>query len=133
MDSHELNSIMLYVHPPLSIIGYIFIFLFTATIIVKASYFEEKLARYSLFSAWIFTFLGLITGMLWAQLAWGSYWSWDPKETFTLALFLSLTAGQVAYFEKKKAATKYLAAITCILVVLTALSSVIIAGLHSIS
>lgn len=133
MDSHELNSIMLYIHPPLSIIGYIFIFLFTVIIIVKPSYFEKKLARYSLFSAWIFTFLGLITGMLWAQLAWGSYWSWDPKETFTLALFLSLTAGQVAYFEKKKTATKYLAAITCILVVLTALSSFIIAGLHSFS
>lgn len=133
MDSHELNSIMLYIHPPLSIIGYILIFVFTAIIIVKAGYFEKKIARYSLFSAWTFTFLGLITGMLWAQLAWGSYWSWDPKETFTLALFLSLTAGQVAYFEKKQAVTKYLAIITCILVVLTALSSFIIAGLHSFS
>jgi cytochrome c biogenesis factor len=133
MDSHELNSIMLYIHPPLSIIGYIFIFIFTVIVIAKANYFEKKLARYTLLSAWIFTFLGLITGMLWAQLAWGSYWSWDPKETFTLALFLSLTMGQVAYFEKKKAATKCFAIITCVLVILTALSSFIIAGLHSFS
>lgn len=131
MSSHELNSIMLYVHPPLSIIGYVFIFLFTALIIVRADYFEKKIARYSIILAWIFTFMGLITGMLWAQMAWGSYWSWDPKETLTLAFFLTLSAGQMAYFEKKKKATKGLAIITCILVVLTALSTFIIAGLHS--
>lgn len=133
MNSHELNSIMLYIHPPLSIIGYIFIFLFAALIIVKADYFKKKLTRVSILSAWIFTFLGLVTGMLWAQLAWGSYWSWDPKETMTLALFIALSAGQIAYFEKKKTATKYLAALTCILVILTALSTFIIAGLHSFS
>lgn len=122
---------MLYVHPPLSIIGYVFIFLFTALIIVRSDYFEKKISRYSIILAWVFTFLGLITGMLWAQMAWGSYWSWDPKETLTLTFFLTLSAGQMAYFEKKKNATKGLAIITCILVVLTALSTFIIAGLHS--
>jgi cytochrome c-type biogenesis protein CcsB len=28
--------------------------------------------------------LGIITGSIWAQNAWGSYWSWDPKETWSL-------------------------------------------------
>jgi cytochrome c-type biogenesis protein CcsB len=28
--------------------------------------------------------LGIITGAAWAQEAWGSYWSWDPKETWSL-------------------------------------------------
>jgi cytochrome c-type biogenesis protein CcsB len=32
----------------------------------------------------IFTLGGLIFGMIWAYQAWGSYWSWDPKETWTL-------------------------------------------------
>jgi ABC-type transport system involved in cytochrome c biogenesis permease subunit len=131
MNSHELNSIMIYIHPPLSIIGYIFIFLFAVIIIIKADYFEKRVTRISGLAAWIFTFLGLVTGMLWAQVAWGSYWSWDPKETMTFALFLALSAGQMAYFEKKKTATKYLAVLTCILVILTALSTFIIAGLHS--
>ena len=27
---------------------------------------------------------GIITGSIWAQQAWGSYWSWDPKETWSL-------------------------------------------------
>jgi len=69
--------------------------------------------------------------MLWAQLAWGSYWSWDPKETMTLALFLTVSVGQVVYFEKKFTASKWIALLSCILTILTASSSFIIAGLHS--
>lgn len=28
--------------------------------------------------------LGIISGAVWANTAWGSYWSWDPKETWAL-------------------------------------------------
>ncbi|MDA8161477.1 MAG: c-type cytochrome biogenesis protein CcsB [Desulfobacteraceae bacterium] len=28
--------------------------------------------------------VGIITGSIWAENAWGSYWSWDPKETWSL-------------------------------------------------
>ncbi|MFN4131524.1 MAG: c-type cytochrome biogenesis protein CcsB [Caldimicrobium sp.] len=28
--------------------------------------------------------LGIITGAIWADQAWGNYWSWDPKETWSL-------------------------------------------------
>ncbi|MBI4496123.1 MAG: c-type cytochrome biogenesis protein CcsB [Deltaproteobacteria bacterium] len=28
--------------------------------------------------------LGVVTGAAWANYAWGSYWSWDPKETWSL-------------------------------------------------
>jgi cytochrome c-type biogenesis protein CcsB len=27
---------------------------------------------------------GIVTGAAWAHYAWGSYWSWDPKETWSL-------------------------------------------------
>jgi ABC-type transport system involved in cytochrome c biogenesis permease subunit len=69
--------------------------------------------------------------MLWAQIAWGSYWSFDPKETLTLALFLAISGAEVAYFEKKSKITKLLAILSCTLTIVTALSSIIIAGLHS--
>jgi len=36
----------------------------------------------------IFTLGGLFFGAIWAQHAWGRYWSWDPKETFTLVTWL---------------------------------------------
>jgi cytochrome c-type biogenesis protein CcsB len=32
--------------------------------------------------------LGIVTGSLWADLAWGSYWSWDPKETWSLITWI---------------------------------------------
>lgn len=32
----------------------------------------------------IFTLGGLVFGMVWAYKAWGSYWSWDPKEVWSL-------------------------------------------------
>ncbi len=28
--------------------------------------------------------LGIITGIIWANTAWGSYWRWDPKEVWSL-------------------------------------------------
>jgi cytochrome c-type biogenesis protein CcsB len=28
--------------------------------------------------------VGIITGAMWANSAWGTYWSWDPKETWSL-------------------------------------------------
>jgi cytochrome c-type biogenesis protein CcsB len=31
-----------------------------------------------------FLTIGIISGAVWANEAWGSYWSWDPKETWAL-------------------------------------------------
>ncbi len=39
-----------------------------------------------------FLTLGIITGSIWAQFAWGSYWSWDPKETWSLITWLIYAA-----------------------------------------
>ena len=35
-----------------------------------------------------FLTLGIITGSVWADLCWGTYWSWDPKETWSLVTWL---------------------------------------------
>ncbi|MDA3785862.1 MAG: c-type cytochrome biogenesis protein CcsB, partial [Deltaproteobacteria bacterium] len=32
--------------------------------------------------------LGIMTGSLWAKQAWGAYWQWDPKETWSLITWL---------------------------------------------
>jgi cytochrome c-type biogenesis protein CcsB len=36
--------------------------------------------------------LGIITGAIWAEYAWGRYWSWDPKETWSLITWLLYAA-----------------------------------------
>jgi cytochrome c-type biogenesis protein CcsB len=32
--------------------------------------------------------LGILTGSIWAQNAWGRYWGWDPKEVWALVIWL---------------------------------------------
>jgi len=32
--------------------------------------------------------IGIVTGSAWASYAWGAYWSWDPKETWSLITWL---------------------------------------------
>ena len=39
-----------------------------------------------------FLTIGIISGAVWANEAWGSYWSWDPKETWALITWLVFAA-----------------------------------------
>ena len=32
--------------------------------------------------------LGIFIGAIWANISWGTYWSWDPKETWALITFM---------------------------------------------
>jgi cytochrome c-type biogenesis protein CcsB len=36
----------------------------------------------------LFLSVGIVTGAVWANAAWGTYWSWDPKETWALITWL---------------------------------------------
>mgnify|MGYP001006657478 CR=1 FL=1 len=36
-----------------------------------------------------FLTVGIITGSIWANTAWGSYWSWDPKETWSFITWIT--------------------------------------------
>lgn len=38
---------------------------------------------------WGFLTMGIVMGALWAKQAWGDYWTWDPKETWAAATWLS--------------------------------------------
>jgi len=120
---------MLYIHPPLSIVGFAFIFLFTIFLFLKKN--KERNTKILGVTAWTLTLAGLVTGMLWAQLAWGNYWSWDPKETMTLALFAATTATMFAHFEKHPNAAKWLSIASCTTAILTGSTSFILTGLHS--
>ncbi len=37
--------------------------------------------------------LGIATGSVWAELSWGRYWAWDPKETWALVTFAVYSIG----------------------------------------
>ena len=40
----------------------------------------------------LFLTFTIITGAIWAERAWGSYWSWDPKETWSLVTWIIYAA-----------------------------------------
>ncbi|MBU0995873.1 MAG: c-type cytochrome biogenesis protein CcsB [Proteobacteria bacterium] len=44
----------------------------------------DELTYQMIMFGFLFLSVGIITGSVWANSAWGSYWSWDPKETWSL-------------------------------------------------
>jgi cytochrome c-type biogenesis protein CcsB len=78
--------------------------------------------------------LGIITGAAWANYAWGTYWSWDPKETWSLIVWFIYAAFLHARFTRgwvgNKAAVLsiigFAATIFCYLGV-----NLVLSGLHS--
>lgn len=52
----------------------------------------DKLVYRSILTGYPFFTLGaLVFGAIWASTAWGSFWSWDPKETWALITWLTYT------------------------------------------
>ena len=82
----------------------------------------------------LFLTIGIITGSIWAHYAWGSYWSWDSKETWSLIVWLIYAAFLHARFtrgwEGKRAAwlsiVGFAATLFCYLGV-----NLFMSGLHS--
>jgi cytochrome c-type biogenesis protein CcsB len=52
----------------------------------------DTLNRRALPIGFFFLTLGIISGALWASSAWGSYWNWDPKETWSLITWFAYAA-----------------------------------------
>jgi cytochrome c-type biogenesis protein CcsB len=44
----------------------------------------DDMIHKSMVFGFIWLSAGIITGAIWANSAWGTYWSWDPKETWSL-------------------------------------------------
>ncbi|MBF0539635.1 MAG: c-type cytochrome biogenesis protein CcsB [Nitrospirae bacterium] len=82
----------------------------------------------------IFTLGGLICGAVWADQAWGTYWSWDPKETWSLITWLVyafyLHARYLKGWRGKKVAV--VSVVGFITVIFTYLGvNIFLSGLHS--
>ncbi|MFF7586866.1 c-type cytochrome biogenesis protein CcsB [Kitasatospora purpeofusca] len=66
------------------------------------------------FPLWTFT---IIAGAIWAEAAWGKYWEWDPKETWSFITWVAyacyLHARATAGWKGRKAAYLALGAFAC--------------------
>lgn len=46
------------------------------------------LSQFLLYPAVFMLGIGIFLGAIWANVSWGNYWSWDPKETWALITFM---------------------------------------------
>ncbi len=80
--------------------------------------------------------VGIVTGSVWASYAWGSYWSWDPKETWSLItwfLYAALLHQRLAIgWRGKKAAMMALVGFMAILFTFLGVN-LVLRGFHSYS
>ncbi len=87
-----LQSYWLWLHVSVTLLGEAFFAVaFIASLLYLRSDTEEKKLKMDSVSYRavavgfpLFTLGGLVFGMVWAYKAWGTYWSWDPKEVWSL-------------------------------------------------
>jgi cytochrome c-type biogenesis protein CcsB len=111
-DIKELNPVLksgwLGIHTSLSILGesaFAFAFIISIMYLIQERQLKAKrlgvifhrlpsldimdtLGYKSLTIGWPLFTLGMITGAIWANSAWGTYWSWQPKETSSLIIWV---------------------------------------------
>ncbi|MGZ9586873.1 cytochrome c biogenesis protein CcsA [Paenibacillus marinisediminis] len=82
----------------------------------------------------IFTLGGLIFAMIWAQVAWGRFWGWDPKEVWALITWLFYSVYLHLRLSRGYQGSKssWFSVIGFIIIMFTLLGvNLIISGLHS--
>jgi cytochrome c-type biogenesis protein CcsB len=52
----------------------------------------DELTYQMIITGFLMLTIGIITGAVWANTAWGRYWGWDPKETWSLITWLIYAA-----------------------------------------
>ena len=93
----------------------------------------DELTHKMVMLGFLFLTLGIITGAVWANSAWGRYWGWDPKETWSLITWFIYATFLHARFMRgwqgRKAAVLSLVGFGAVL--FTYLGVNLLPGLHS--
>jgi cytochrome c-type biogenesis protein CcsB len=83
---------------------------------------------------WPLLTAGIITGAVWANSAWGTYWSWDPKETWSLITWFVYAIYLHARYVRGWKGTQMavISAVGFLAVIFTYLGvNLVLSGLHS--
>ena len=93
----------------------------------------DELTHKMVMLGFLFLTLGIITGAVWANSAWGRYWGWDPKETWSLITWFIyatfLHARLMRRWQAKKTAVLSIVGFGAVL--FTYLGVNLLPGLHS--
>lgn len=88
-----LNSPLLSIHVSFMMMSYAFLaitFFCGLAALMRPRQAEalQVVSRVFLYPAIVTLGIGIFLGAIWANVSWGSYWSWDPKETWALITFM---------------------------------------------
>jgi len=89
------NYRIIFFHLPSAISSFV---AFTVTLISSVLYLIKNDFKYDLISknsakgGFFLITAALVSGSIWANVAWGSYWNWDPRETTVLVLWFVYAA-----------------------------------------
>ena len=135
-----LGSPLLAVHVSLVMLAYAGLaFTFADAVIAlcvpRLSEMLADVSRLLLVPSLFFLSLGIFLGAVWANISWGSYWSWDPKETWALITLLvyALPAHGKMFLPAGKSRSFHLYFLFAFLVLLMTYvgTNTLLPGLHS--
>jgi len=94
---------------------------------------EELISRSIRIGYPLFTVGALFAGAVWAQRAWGAFWSWDPKETGSLViwLFYTLLLHQDVRGRWRGRTLALLSIAGLVIIILSFLGNLFLGGLHA--
>lgn len=107
----EENAKIIFFHVPtswLTVIAFFMSTIFSIKYLRKKDLVDDAKAHTAAQLGMIFCILATVTGAVWAKFAWGSFWSWDPRQTSIFALLLiygALFALRSAVEQEEKRAT----------------------------
>lgn len=96
-------------------------------------FLEELVSRSIRIGYPLFTVGALFAGAIWAQKAWGSFWSWDPKETGSLVvwLFYTLLLHQDVRGKWRGRSLAILSIVGLVIIIISFLGNLFLGGLHA--
>ena len=86
---------VIYLHVPIAIMSFLaFFFVFVGSVmyLIKRDLRWDSLAHSAAEVGVVFISVALLTGMIWARPVWNTWWTWEPRLTTTLVLWLIYVA-----------------------------------------
>ena len=87
----EENAKIIFFHVPtawLTVIAFLMTAVYSVQYLRKKNLDDDAKSYASAQLGIIFCILATVTGAVWAKFTWGSFWSWDPRQTSIFALLL---------------------------------------------
>lgn len=101
---------LIYIHVPLAfsaVLSFVLSGVYSVMYLVRGKKSDEIRFHAAAVLGTLFTVLTTITGALWAHVAWGIWWNWDPRETSILFLLAVYAAYFSLYSSAKKSPGRY--------------------------